>query len=130
MQNAKQLVVNDFNEKCDEYFRELFYDVDIESWEIPEPLIAEYNLKVKNLLLEIQAHYNFRLHCCDIECDDMALWTNLLKIPVRRSSTPLAQQTNHTVNPSPNFQSHPDPNNSFLDRSSTPDREAWRRYTG
>ena len=34
MQNAKQLVVVDFNEKCDEYFGELFYNVDIENREI------------------------------------------------------------------------------------------------
>ena len=57
--------------------------------------------------------------------DDMAVWTDLLKILVRRSSTPLVQQTNHIVNPSPNFHSHPYPNNCFSDRSSTPDREAW-----
>ena len=125
VQNAKWLVVNDFNKKCYEYFRESFYNVDIDNWEITEPLIAEYNLKVKNLLLEIQADYGFRLHCCDIEYEDVAVWTDLLKVPIRRHSTPLAQQTNHTVNPSPNFQSNPYPNNSFLDRSSTPDREAW-----
>ena len=29
-QNAKGLVVVDFNKKCDKYFRELFYNVDIE----------------------------------------------------------------------------------------------------
>ena len=32
-QNLKQLVVKDFNEKCNEYFRELFHNVDIENWE-------------------------------------------------------------------------------------------------
>ena len=53
--------------------------------------------------------YSFRLCCCDIEYDDMAVWTDLLKIPVRRRSTPLAQQTNHAVNHSHNFQSHPTP---------------------
>ena len=56
--------------------------------------------------------------------DDMGVWTDLLKILVR-CSTPLVQQTNHNVNPSPTFHSHPHPNNSFLNRSSTPDREAW-----
>ena len=49
MQHVKQLVVNDFNEKCNEYFRELFHNVDIENREITEPFIAEYNLKVRNL---------------------------------------------------------------------------------
>ena len=43
---------------------------------------------------------------------------------MRRSLTPLVQQTNHSVNLSPNFHSHPCPNNSFLDRSSTLDSEA------
>ena len=124
VQNAKQLVVNDFNEKCNEYFRELFHNVDIENWEIAEPLIAEYNLKVRNLLLEIQTDYGFRLHLCDMEYDDVAVWTDLLMISVRRSLTPLAQQTNHNVNPSPNLHSHPYPYNSFLDRSSTSNREA------
>ena len=33
-QNAKQLVVADFNENCNEYFRELFYNVDIDNREI------------------------------------------------------------------------------------------------
>ena len=33
-QNAKQLVVVDFNENCNEYFRELFYNIDIENREI------------------------------------------------------------------------------------------------
>ena len=55
----------------------------------------------------------------------MAVWTNRLKILVRRSSIPQAQQTNHNVNPSPNYHSPSHPNNSFSDRSSTPDREAW-----
>ena len=54
----------------------------------------------------------------------MAVWNNLLKILVR-SLTQLVQQTNHNVNPSPNFHSHLHPNNSFSDRSSIPDREAW-----
>ena len=44
-QNVKQLIVKDFNEKCNEYFRELFHNADIDNWEITEPLIAEYNLK-------------------------------------------------------------------------------------
>ena len=46
-QNAKQLLVVDFNKKCNECFRELFCNVDIENREITEPLIAKYNLKVK-----------------------------------------------------------------------------------
>ena len=37
MQNVKQLVVKDFNKKCDEYFRELFHNVDIDNQEITEP---------------------------------------------------------------------------------------------
>ena len=106
-------------------FRELFHNVDIENQEITEPLIAEYNSKVRNLLVEIQTDYSFRLHCHDVEYNDMAMWTDLLKILVRRSLTPLAQQTNHNVNPRPNFHSHPHPNNGFSDRSSTLDREAW-----
>ena len=48
-QNAKQLVVVDFNEKCNEYFRELFYNVDIENREITEPLTVKYKSKAKNL---------------------------------------------------------------------------------
>ena len=108
-QNAKQLVVNDFNQKCDEYFSKLFHNVDIENWEITEPLIAKYNLKVKNFLLEIQTDYGFRLHYCDMEYDDVAVWTDLLKILVRSCLTPLVQQTNHNVNPSPNFHSTPAP---------------------
>ena len=122
-QHVKQLAGKDFKEKCDEYFRELFHNVDIDNWEITELLIAEYNLEVRNLLLEIQTDYGFRLPCCDMEYNDMAVWTNLLKILVRKSLTPLVQQTNHNVNPSPNFHSQPIPNYSFLDRSSTPDRE-------
>ena len=55
----------------------------------------------------------------------MVVWTDLLKNLVRRSLTPLLQQTNHNVSPSPNFHSHPCPSNSSSDRSSTPDREAW-----
>ena len=116
LQHVKQLTFKDFNEKCDEYFRELFHNVDIYNLEVSEPLIAECNLKVRNLLVEIQTHYCFRLCCCDMEYNDVAVWTDLLKILVRRSSTPLVQQTNHNVNPSPNFHSHPCPNNSFLDR--------------
>ena len=67
--------------KCDKYFRELFYNVDIENREITEPLIVKYNLKVKNLLLEIQADYRFRFQYCDILYDKVAVWTDLLKIP-------------------------------------------------
>ena len=130
VQDAKQLVVVDFNEKCDKYFRGLFYNVDIENREITETLIAKYNLKVKNLVLEIQADYRFRLRYCDISYDKVAVWTYLLKIPVRRSSTPLAHQSNQAANPSPNFQSQPHLHNSFLDRSSTPNPgKQGRRYT-
>ena len=46
-QNIRQLVFKDFNKKCDVYFRELFHNVDIDNWEITEPLIAEYNSKVR-----------------------------------------------------------------------------------
>ena len=103
----------------------LFHNVDIENWEITEPLIAEYNLKVRNVLLEIQTDYGFILHCCGMEYDAVAVWTNLLKILVRRSSMPLVQQTNHNVNSSLNFHSHCCPNNSFPGRSRTSDKEAW-----
>ena len=53
MQNVKQLIIRDFNEKCDEYFRVLFQNVDIDNQEIIIPLVAEYNLRVRNLLVEI-----------------------------------------------------------------------------
>ena len=106
-QNGRQLVAKDFNEKCDEYFTELFHNVDIDNQEITEPLIAEYYSKVRNLLVGIQTAYSFRLHCHDMEYDDVVVWTDLLKILVRRNSIPLAQQTNHNVNPRPNFHSHP-----------------------
>ena len=53
MQNVKQLIVRDFSEKCNEYFRELLQNIDIDNWAISDPLIAEYNLKVRNLLVEI-----------------------------------------------------------------------------
>ena len=39
MQHVKQLIVKDFNEKCNEYFRELFHNVDIENWEETKPLM-------------------------------------------------------------------------------------------
>ena len=116
-QNAKQLVVNGFNEKCNEYFRELFHNVDIENQEITET----FNLKVRNLLLEIQMDYGFRLHCHDKEYDDVAVWTNLLKISVR-SSTPLVQHANHNVKPGHN--------NNVSGRSSTTDREALEELHG
>ena len=70
--------------------------MDIENREITEPLIVEYNLKVKNLLLEIQADYRFRIGCSDILYDDMAVWTDLLNVPVRRSSMPLVHQSSIT----------------------------------
>ena len=47
----------------------------MENWEITEPLIVEYNLKVRNLLLEIQTDYSFRLCCHDMKYNDMAVWT-------------------------------------------------------
>ena len=72
-QNVKQLIVKDFNEKCNDYFRELFHNVDIDNWEVTEPLIAEYNLRVRNLLVEIQTNCGFRLCCCDMEYDDVAV---------------------------------------------------------
>ena len=59
MPNIKQLIVKDFNEKCNEYFRVLFHNVDIDNWEVTEPLIVEYNLRVRNLLVEIQTDYSF-----------------------------------------------------------------------
>ena len=36
-QNAKWLVGVDFNKKYDEFFRDLFYNVDVENREITEP---------------------------------------------------------------------------------------------
>ena len=54
MQNVKQLIFKDFNEKYDEGLRELFQNIDKDNWEITEPLIAEYNLRARNLLVEIQ----------------------------------------------------------------------------
>ena len=49
-ENAKQLVIVNFNKKCDEYFSEIFYNIDIENKELIKPLMEEYNSKVKNLL--------------------------------------------------------------------------------
>ena len=43
-----------------------------------------------------------------MEYNDVAVWTDLLKILVR-SLTSLAQQTNQNVNPSPNFIPAPAP---------------------
>ena len=45
MQNVKQLIIRDFNEKCDENFKELFQNMDKDNQEIIYPLSAEYNLK-------------------------------------------------------------------------------------
>ena len=42
-QNVKQLVIQDFNEKYDEYYRELSQDIDINDKETVDPLIREYN---------------------------------------------------------------------------------------
>ena len=64
-----------------------------------------------------------------MEYDDVAVWTGLLQVSVIRSSTPLAPQANQTANSNPNFNSYPYPNNSYLDRSSTLDREAWEENT-
>ena len=59
-----------------------------------------------------------------MEYDDVAVWNDLLQVFVIRHLTPLAQQANQNANPNHNFNSYPCPNNSYLDRSSTPDREA------
>ena len=47
-----------------------------------KPLIEEYNSMVKNLLLDIQANHRFRLQCHDILYEEVAVWTDLLKVPV------------------------------------------------
>ena len=122
MPNIKQFIFKDFNKKCNEYFRELFHNVDIDNWEITEPLIAESNLRVRNILVEIQTDYSFRLYSHDMEYDGVAVWTDLLKISVRRSSTHLAHQANQNVNPNHNFHSYPHHNGveGYL----------WKRYTG
>ena len=70
--NVKQLIIWDFNEKCDEYFRELFQNVDIENQEIIDPLITEYNLRVRSLLVDMQTEYDFWLCCHDMEYNDVA----------------------------------------------------------
>ena len=56
--------------------------MDIENKELIKPLMEEYNSKVKNSLLDIQANQGFRLQCHDISYDKVAVWTDLLKIPV------------------------------------------------
>ena len=56
--------------------------MNIENKELVKPLLEEYNSKVKNLLLEIQANHGFRLQCCDISYNEVAVWTDLLEIPV------------------------------------------------
>ena len=81
-ENAKWLVIDDFNKECNEYFQEIFYNVDIENKELIKPLMEEYNSKVKNLLLDIQANHRFRLQCRDISYDEVAVWTDLLKVLV------------------------------------------------
>ena len=58
-----------------------------------------------------------------MEHDDLVVWADLLQVLVIGSSTPLASQANQGANSNPNFNSYPCPNNSYLDRSSTPDRE-------
>ena len=87
--------------------------------------MEEYNSKVKNLLLDIQANHGFRLQCCAISFNEVAVWTDLLKVPIWRSSTPLECQSYQIVNTTQDFQSQPHPNNSLLDRSSRSDRVAW-----
>ena len=57
-----------------------FYNVDIDNQEVTESLIAEYNLRVRNLLVEIQTDYGFRLCCHDMEYNDVAVWNDLFKI--------------------------------------------------
>ena len=47
-ENDKQLLIDDFNKKCDEYFQVIFYNVDIENKELIKPLMEEYNSEVKN----------------------------------------------------------------------------------
>ena len=61
-----------------------------------------------------------------MEYSDVALWTDLLQVLVIRSSISLAPQAIQNANSNPNFNSYPCPNESYLDRSSTPDREAWK----
>ena len=102
-QNVKQLIVSDLNEKCNEYFRELFQNVDIDNWDLIDPLITVYNSRVRSLLVGIQTDYGFRLHCHDMEYDDVAVWTDLLQVSVVRSSTPLAPQANKNANSNQNF---------------------------
>ena len=63
-------------------FEKIFYNVDIENKELIKPLMED-NSKVKNLLLDIQANHGFRLQCHDISYDEVAVWTDLLKIPVQ-----------------------------------------------
>ena len=59
-----------------------------------------------------------------MEYDDVAVWTDLLQILVIRSSTPLPPQVNNNANSNHNFNPYPHPNNSYLDMSGTPGREA------
>ena len=84
-QNVKQIIVRDFNENCNEYFRELFQNADIDNWGIIDPLITEYNSRVRSLLVEIKTDYDFSLCCHDMEYDDVAVWTDLLQVSVIRS---------------------------------------------
>ena len=78
-------------------FRELFQNVDIENQEIIDPLITEYNLRVRSLLVDMQTEYDFWLCCHDMEYNDVAVWTDLLQVSVIRSSTPLAPQVNQNA---------------------------------
>ena len=92
-----------------------------------DPLIREHNSKAKRLLVDIQAEYGFRLHCQNMEHNDLVVWADLLQVSVIRSSKPLVcvNQANQGTNSNPNFNSYPHPSNSYLDRSSTSDMEAW-----
>ena len=59
-----------------------------------------------------------------MEHNDVAVWIDLVKVPVKGRSTPLMQQTNQNGSSMHNLDPYPQPNNSLLARSSTPDREA------
>ena len=62
-----------------------------------------------------------------MEHNDLVVWADLLQVSVTRSSTQLAwvNQANQGANSNPNSNSYHHPSNSYLDRSGTPDREAW-----
>ena len=72
-QNVKQLIIWDLNEKCNEFFTELFQNVYIYNPETVRPLITASNSKVRSLLVDIQTKYGFRLCFHDMEHNDMAV---------------------------------------------------------